>query len=133
MTVTDANNTNCSVLLAIPLTDPSLAAGPTANTPLTTVSCDGFPARWVAVPGNTYEVDVAFDDVFVNILPGYNAVTETPTTTAGELVVTGLDPNEEYFYRVRDITCLSEYSNIVKVETEVAPPTTAQGAAQYYL
>ncbi|MEQ9441316.1 MAG: fibronectin type III domain-containing protein [Cyclobacteriaceae bacterium] len=124
--VTDSNN--CSALSeVITLTDPPVAAGPVARDPiLTTVSCSAFTARWDEIPGNTYEVDVAEDNGFATLVAGYTAVPVAAGTF--ELDVNGLTTGQTYFYRVRAISagCVSDYSNIISVTTEIAPATTAQ-------
>jgi len=128
VTVTDANGcvVNSNV---ITLNDPPLAVGPNALDPvLTTVTCSSFTARWEEIPGATYQVDVAEDNLFATMVVGYNAVPVTAGTF--ELNVSGLTAGSTYFYRVRAIDggCITDISNIISVTTGDASTTTALAA-----
>ncbi|MEM9834220.1 MAG: fibronectin type III domain-containing protein [Bacteroidota bacterium] len=122
--VTD-NGTGCEATsLEITLSDPPLAAGPNAQTPLPSITCNSFTAQWDEVPGAEYRVDVATDAAFTAPLIVDNATVAVGTF---ELDVTGLMADTDYFYRVRSIvgTCPSDNSDTITVRTEDAPVTTA--------
>ncbi len=75
--------------------DPQALAAPVA-TDASDVINDGFTANWDSSEGaNDYELDVATDNSFSNIVKKIKNL--APSSTA----IDGLDDNTEYFYRVR--------------------------------
>ncbi len=92
---------------------------PTA-TAASSVQSASFEANWTAVPDATsYSIDVALDNAFGIIITGYNAKEIAGTNT----IVTGLDPNTTYYYRVRAkyLGILSTNSNTVSQTTSLIP------------
>jgi chitodextrinase len=88
---------------------------PTA-TAATAVTQTGFTANWTLVVGaSSYRLDVATDNAFTNLLPGYNNLNVSGTSQA----VTGLTPGATYHYRVRAVNAngTSSNSNAVQVTT----------------
>ena len=82
------------------------------------------------MPGAEYRVDVATDISFnpADILPTYN--NEQVLVGTFTLDITGLNPNEDYFYRVRSVTgaCASDNSTTIAVTTQDAPVATVTSA-----
>lgn len=80
------------------------------------VKTNSFQARWKPVSGaDNYQVDVASDVNFEQLLPDYHGVVTTDTS----LLVDGLTLNETYFYRVSAVKDddMSAYSNIISQTT----------------
>jgi len=78
----------------------------------------GFNARWDKVTGATnYEVDVALDQTFTQVVANY----QNRLVDSVALLVTGLEANTTYYYRVRAKISnqTSKNSNIIQVTTEV--------------
>lgn len=76
-----------------------------------------FIAGWQAAEGaRSYEVDVSGDSQFESMVPGYEAVEVSGTTT---LKVSDLEPGKPYFYRVRSVAGprKSAPSNVVQTST----------------
>ncbi|MEQ9438177.1 MAG: fibronectin type III domain-containing protein [Cyclobacteriaceae bacterium] len=94
---------------------------PTAQ-PADNITCDAFTAIWHPVFGaSNYEVDVAENLFFGNILASYNASSTTDTF----LDVTGLTAATTYFYRVRAVTScgMSFSSDTISVDLLDIPAT----------
>ncbi len=88
-------------------------------------SCDQFTARWSPSDGATdYEIQVATDAAFTSVLAAYDAIS---TGGANEQLISGLDVNETYFFRVSAQTACgtSNYSAVASVTTDglSGPPT----------
>jgi uncharacterized protein (TIGR02145 family) len=65
----------------------------------TNVDYDRFTANWQVVPGATgYILEVAFDELFLNYVSGYN---EVDVGNNLQRTLTGLDRSTDYYYRVR--------------------------------
>jgi titin len=114
-TATSANSTNVSqTTLATP-----------AATTATAITQTSFTANWgVAASALGYQLDVATDTGFSNILSGYNSkdVTGGATTSAS---VTGLTPGNTYYYRVRAYNSpLFPSSNSNTITVVMLPPTS---------
>lgn len=76
-----------------------------------------FTANWEMVDGTDYyELDVAADENFANVVPGYEALNVGEVTSA---TVSGVNPGTEYFYRVRAVT-----DNLIGVNSEITSTTT---------
>ncbi len=80
------------------------------------IDLQGFTMNWNAVPGaHSYLLDVATDPLFTKILPQYNNYNVTGTS----INITGLNPNNTYYCRVRTFNgSLSEYSNVITAKTQ---------------
>jgi hypothetical protein len=75
--------------------DPQPLTAPAASD-ASDVTNDGFTANWNTSAGaNDYELDIATDNSFSNIVKALKNL--APSSTA----IDGLDDNTEYFYRVR--------------------------------
>ncbi|MEM8967403.1 MAG: gliding motility-associated C-terminal domain-containing protein, partial [Bacteroidota bacterium] len=124
--VTDTGSGCVVISPEITLSDPPLATGPNAQAPaLPSITCSSFTAEWDEVPGAEYRVDVATDNTFTTLVPGFSDVAVAIGTF--ELDITGLTAGTNYFYRIRSLTgtCLSDNSDTITVTTESAPVTTA--------
>ncbi|MCA0444638.1 MAG: fibronectin type III domain-containing protein [Bacteroidetes bacterium] len=88
------------------------------------VQDNGFLAKWEpqSAPGQ-YQIEVATDVTFANLIAGYNPRTIDNINSVSSLVVAGLQPVTTYFYRLRGIrgTEVSDYSNVVDVTTKATP------------
>ena len=103
--------------------DPQPLSAPVA-TDATDVTNTGFTANWNTVSGaNDYEVDVATDNSFNNIIKSLQNV--APSST----LIDNVEDNTEYFYRLRATTNganASGNSNTISVITSPnAPVATA--------
>lgn len=86
----------------------AVAGQKSAGAPSTPVATSGsaiqgssFNANWDVVAGATsYNLDVATDSNFTNLITGYNNV---DTSNVTSYAVTGLDKNCTYYYRVRAV------------------------------
>lgn len=90
----------------------------------TGIGATGFTANWEAVSGTeavTYRLDVATNSGFTSYVTGYQNRSVTGTSRA----VTGLNPGQPYWYRVRAVnaTGTSANSDSINVETALAAPT----------
>jgi MBG domain (YGX type)/Secretion system C-terminal sorting domain/Fibronectin type III domain len=95
----------------------------TTNT-ATNITDASFTASWDAISGATnYRIDVATDNTFNTIVSAYNNLSVLGTST----VVSGLDSETTYYYRVRaeNASGQSLSSNIIEVVTMVGPPGNA--------
>ncbi len=96
---------------------------PVAENP-TDIELTSFQANWsVAANADSYLLDVATDPSFSNLVPNYNGREVTSGLTSE--VVTGLAPNQFYYYRLRSkgLGTISDYSNIETAETDpLSPP-----------
>lgn len=93
--------------------------------PASQVAFTSFIANWQTMPeANSYQIDVATNALFTDILPNYTNL----NLTTNSLQVTGLDANRRYYYRVRAINSetRSNYSRVVAVTTQnlAAPVAT---------
>ncbi|MEA3477276.1 MAG: C10 family peptidase [Bacteroidota bacterium] len=94
---------------------------PLALTP-TEVTSNSFNANWRSSSGATsYWLDVGYDYIFSNYVPGYENLNVGNDTT---WAVTGLEPNTTYYCRVRaeNISGTSNNSNVVYTTTLTLPP-----------
>lgn len=101
---------------------PNAPAGPVA-TAATNIRSDRFTANWNASAGaSSYKLEVAIDNQFQNMLSNYSNI-DIGNVTSYE--VTGLTPNNNYFYRIRSANAagVSGPSNVVSVTTlMIVPP-----------
>jgi phosphodiesterase/alkaline phosphatase D-like protein len=93
--------------------------------PASQIGFTSFIANWQRMPeASSYQVDVATDALFTDILPNYSNL----NLTTNSLQVTGLDANRRYYYRVLAINSetRSNYSQVVAVTTQnlAAPVAT---------
>ncbi len=96
--------------------------GAPVATAATNITQTSFDANWQAVSGAIgYYLDVATDNGFSNMVPGYDNLNVGNVTT---WPVTGLTPNTNYFYRVRAENSggISGNSNVISVTTLPAVP-----------
>ncbi len=107
--VTATASNACSISSSYTVTVIPIPNAPVLKAP-TAINSTGFTANWNAVANATnYYIDVATDNAFANILPGYNNV------NVGNVLfytVSGLNPSQTYYYRVRSATgtCISPNS-----------------------
>lgn len=99
--------------------------------PASNIELTSFIANWQAMPeATTYQIDVAKDPLFQQIMPGY----DKHTLNDNNLVVPNLEANTEYFYRVRAVNdeATSNHSEVMTVRTRnlVAPIATSATAVQ---
>ena len=91
----------------------------------TNISAYSFDANWSNAYGaDAYYLDVAVDEDFTSLLSGYNNLNVGDTTS---YEVSGLNPETEYFYRVRSFNAggTSASSNVIALSTlplAPAPP-----------
>jgi len=105
-----------------------LPDAPTANA-ATSVNHDSFYANWTQGAGGTttgYYLDVVTDNGFNNFVSGYESLDVGNVLT---YLVNGLDPNTDYFYRLRAYNESGESgdSNIETLKT--APPIPVANSA----
>lgn len=82
--------------------------------PATAVTLSTFTANWIAGIGATgYRLDVANDNSFIDILPGYNDIYVSGTNK----VVSGLDCENTYYYRIRSENACGESANSFYITT----------------
>ncbi len=106
------NNSGCSahvVGMIYTLTLPPIALA------ASDISMNSFRMNWAPVTGvSVYSLDVSTESDFSSFVTGFNGKSVTGTS----VVVSGIQPNGIYYYRLRarnSIYILSEYSNIVTV------------------
>ena len=93
------------------------------------VSSYTFDANWFPAFGaDGYYLDVASDNGFNNMLPGYNNLDVGDTSS---YTVSGLSPETAYYYRVRSYNAAgsSANSNVINVETLPLPPAPPNALA----
>ena len=84
--------------------------------PATNIQLTSFVANWQAMPeALSYQVDVASDALFQQMLPGY----DNRAVSTNNLVVPNLNANTDYFYRVRAVNddVISNHSEVMTVTT----------------
>lgn len=102
--------------------------------PATEVSATGFRFHWKKMPiVTTYVLEVALDEKFRQGISNYDSV-EVPSTDT-TLLVTDVEVNKQYFYRVKikQANSYSEYSNVQSVFTSVLPRPEALPATNVQL
>lgn len=111
-----------SVYASLPVTLGNFT--PVANPSPSNVTTSSFQANWSNVSGATgYQLDVASDAAFTNIVTGYSSLPVSgPTYT-----VTGLTSCVGYYYRLRAAVSsgLSSWSNVVGPITTLTTPPLA--------
>ena len=98
---------------------------PVVNDP-TDQQLTSFQANWSSVPDvDSYLLDVAIDASFNNLVAGFNAREVFNTSE----IVTGLQPNKMYYYRVRakGLGSNSDYSEEKTATTLPLPPSGGRG------
>ncbi|MCX6273010.1 MAG: FG-GAP-like repeat-containing protein [Bacteroidetes bacterium] len=98
---------------------------PASCNPGTDVHCNRFTASWQPVTqALNYRFDMATDAGFSNLVSGYSNLNAGNVTS---LLVTGLSPATQYFYRVRacDAYTSSINSNVIPVTTATPIPVYA--------
>lgn len=98
-----------------------------AATAATEVESGSFKANWNPVSNAaSYLLDIALDQNFTQILPGYNSVAVINT----EIIIQPLDASTTYYYRVRaqGLNATSEYSNVIQLTTGLLPAPVATAA-----
>lgn len=111
-----------SVRFVKTVTDSTIAAP--ANLVASATTAESFQVNWESVSTATgYRVDVATDADFTQLLPVY---TNFEISAGTGVVVTGLVPNRQYFFRVRAInnSAVSVHSNTIEITTR--PGTTTK-------
>ncbi|MDH5609547.1 MAG: Ig-like domain-containing protein, partial [Cyclobacteriaceae bacterium] len=107
----------------------TILTGPVLALPATNVKSLDFVAQWEpAGDVLAYVLEVAHDASFTKLVPGY----ESFSTIATSQLVSGLDYNLTYYYRVKvqyNSGVVSDYSNVVAVQTILDPGTTADSLA----
>ncbi|MEM9834140.1 MAG: fibronectin type III domain-containing protein [Bacteroidota bacterium] len=97
----------------------------------TDVQLTSFQANWSSTTNTEgYLLDVATDAAFNDLVAGFNA-REIIGSANTSIVVTGLEPNTTYYYRVRakGLGSTSEYSNSVSVATPPLPSPVVLAAS----
>lgn len=82
------------------------------------VAADHFEPKWQQVDGaTTYEIDIATDKEFTNILPDYKGI---DVGNVSQFYIDGLDKNKVYFWRVtaKNDTNRSNPSENLKIEIQ---------------
>ncbi|MCD4774026.1 MAG: fibronectin type III domain-containing protein [Bacteroidales bacterium] len=105
---------NSNVISATTL--PNNPGAPVANA-ATNITQTGFDANWDPASGATsYWLDVATDNGFTNFVSGYENLNVGNVTT---YPVTGLNPDTDYFYRLRaeNASGTSGNSNVISLTT----------------
>ncbi|OJJ21595.1 hypothetical protein BKI52_13845 [marine bacterium AO1-C] len=90
--------------------------------PATEVTSTSFRVHWKTMPVvTTYELDVALDEAFNQLLDNYKEVEVAAEDTS--FLVSNVTVNKQYFYRVRvkQSESFSEYSNVQSVFTSTLP------------
>lgn len=103
-----SSNSNVINLTTIPVAPVALASSNNATT--------SFVANWGSVTGaSSYQIDVSTDNLFSNILTGYNNL----SVTGVSVTITGRTAGNTYFYRVRAVSSggISTNSNIIEANT----------------
>lgn len=98
----------------------TLAIEPPGVVGATSVQIESFQANWTSVSNaDSYLLDVAVDENFKSMVPGFNGRELTGTSEA----VTGLEPSTMYYYRVRakGLNSTSSYSAVISVITAQLP------------
>jgi hypothetical protein len=109
------------------ISNPLIAAAPVAQA-ATLPTCTGFTANWLASSNSaSYQIDVATDAGFSNIVQTASALTGT------SYAVTGLSGNTTYYYRIRGVNACgnaSSNSGTITVVTSgnVGTPSFTTGA-----
>jgi len=110
---TSANSNIITVTIPLPTTPIAKSA-----TGVTDIS---FIANWdLSEFATGYRIDVAYDSLFTSFVSGFQNL---DALNIDSLIVTGLDTNIDYYYRIKayNIVGGSDYSNIVKVKTLYVP------------
>lgn len=87
------------------------------NVNISAWTCNSFTLNWQTVnQASGYEIQVATDSIFTQILPSYNPL---QTGLVNSQSITGLNPGIKYFVRIRAIdSCIvGTYSSVVSVRT----------------
>ncbi|OJJ17843.1 hypothetical protein BKI52_28710 [marine bacterium AO1-C] len=100
--------------------------------PVATTASDiqsgSFQANWNTVPNAaSYLLDVALDENFTQLLPGYN----TKAVIGNSEIIQSVDASTNYYYRVRaqGLSATSDYSNTILVVTGLLPAPVAEAAS----
>jgi hypothetical protein len=117
-----------------PITLTTLPYAPVISAP-TNIDSTSFTANWAAnafYTASGYQLDVATDNAFINLLPAYT------NKDLGNVVffnITGLSSKTTYFYRIRSYTAVSpnvdQNSLTASVVTTPAPVATAATNVSY--
>jgi hypothetical protein len=123
LTTSILNTTQDSSVFAPPLAPPPAppAPGP-PSAPVAAaasgISDSGFTASWSSVPEALgYYLDVAYDNLFTSMVPGYNNMVLGPVVSA---LVTPIASGTDYYYRVRSFNLdgVSASSNTINTRTQ---------------
>ena len=108
------------------ISEPAPSTGPVANT-ATSVSCNAFTISWSDESVTNYEVQVATDNTFTNLVTGLDPYLINDGSTS-LTVNTGISAATSYYYRVRaeDGCGWSEYSNVESASTDPVTAPVAQ-------
>jgi large repetitive protein len=104
--------------------NPRIVAAPSVlptALPASSIACQSFTANWTDVAAaEGFLVDVALDNTFTNILPGFNNLDVGKTTS---LNVPGLVEGTTYYYRVKGYreSCPPQVSATITATTPPAP------------
>lgn len=105
--------------------------------PATLVTQTSFVANWNPDPNSlavltNYFLDVATDEAFTQMVPGYNNLSVPLATAPSKLVDTGISPGTTYYYRVRQANATGsspDSPDEISVTTVPAAPTLNAGTA----
>ncbi len=105
------------------------APSPPVATAATNIAQTSFDANWDASSGATgYYLDVATDNGFTSMVPGYDNLDVSNVTTYS---VSGLSAQTDYYYRIRAYNTggTSSNSNIISLTTLPNPPAAPVATA----
>jgi hypothetical protein len=109
------------------------ASLPTIALNATLATSTGFTANWTTVTSATgYQIDVATDSAFTQILPNYSS---KEIGEVNNLTITGLSGNTNYFYRLRTKygTLISCNSNVISVTTSTVGISNIESEKPYQI
>ena len=104
----------------------------------TDMTPDGFTTHWAAPTlgvVESYQVMIATDSLFTQIVPGYDNLVAPPTATS--LAVTGLQPGTTYYYKVKaqkaSVAGHGSFSGRIAVKTIGIPTITSFTPTHRYI
>jgi len=122
-TVGTTDATVQAICSGVPLIPPN----PPIALAATGITGTGFTANWSAsTRATSYQLDVSSDYTFSSYVPGIPTNLDNVTT----YVVSGLNPNTNYYYRVRAVNTAGISANSNTISTSPIPAITTQPSSQ---